>query len=262
MAEAAQQARGCLKISIPQKHPAAGPARAVFSTSNISPKNHLDNVTQEPVVLFARVSSETQDCGRQLRDLQRHATHAGYQVVATIAEKLSGSRRSRARRPDLDQLLTLARSGRVRQVLVTELSRLGRRARETRQVVEELADLKVSVFALNIQLGSLLPDGKPNPIARLVMTVLMEVDEMETERLGQRIRSGQDKAYAAGAQRGRPTGTTQDNKKLLAKYARVVKYLQSGLVVREIATLCSCSTNTVLKVKAALTAAPHVALSS
>ena len=205
-----------------------------------------------PVVLFARVSSEAQDFGRQLRDLQRHADRAGYQVVATIAEKLSGSRRSRARRPDLDQLLALARGGQVRQVLVTELSRLGRRARETRQVVEELADLQVSVFALNIQLGSLLPDGKPNPIARLVMTVLMEVDEMETERLGERIRSGQEKAYSAGAQKGRPVGTTQDAEKLKKRHPKVVKHLHNGLTVREIAELAGCSTNTVLKVKTAL----------
>jgi DNA invertase Pin-like site-specific DNA recombinase len=217
----------------------------------LSLENQVDKLIQEPlpVVLFARVSSEAQDFGRQLRELERHATRAGYQVVATIAEKLSGSRRSRAKRPDLDQLLTLARSGQVRMVLVTELSRLGRRARETRQVVEELADLKVSVFALNIQLGSLLPDGKPNPIARLVMTVLMEVDEMETERLGQRIRSGQDKAYAAGAQKGRPVGTKENEKKLKDKYPKVVNYLQDGLTVREIATLCACSTNTVLKIK-------------
>ena len=205
-----------------------------------------------PVALFARVSTKTQDFGRQLRDLQRHADRAGYQVVATIAEKLSGSRRSRAKRPDLDRLLALARGGQVRQVLVTELSRLGRRARETRQVVEELADLEVSVFALNIQLGSLLPDGKPNPIARLVMTVLMEVDEMETERLGERIRSGQEKAYSAGAQKGRPIGTVQKEEKLLARHKKVVKHLHTGLTVREIAELAGCSTNTVLKVKAAL----------
>ncbi len=206
-----------------------------------------------PVVLFARVSSEAQDFGRQLRDLERHAARAGYRVVATIAEKLSGSRRSRAKRPDLDQLLALARTGQVRQVLVTELSRLGRRARETRQVVEELADLRVSVFALNIQLGSLLPDGKANPIARLVMTVLMEVDEMETERTGERIKSGQEKAYAKGAQKGRPNGSSESAKKQLAKYPKVVKFLQAGgLSVREIAKLSSCSTNTVLKVKNAL----------
>ena len=205
-----------------------------------------------PVVLFARVSSEAQDFGRQLRELEAHARRAGYQVVATIAEKLSGSRRSRARRPDLERLLQLARAGQVRQVLVTELSRLGRRARETRQVVEELADLRVSVFALNIQLGYLLPDGKPNPMARLVMTVLMEVDEMETERLGERIRSGQAKAFAEGRQKGRPAGSRQDEDKLKKKYPKVVKHLQGGLSVREIAGLTGHSTNTVLKVKGAL----------
>lgn len=205
-----------------------------------------------PVVLFARVSSEAQDFGRQLVDTQRHADRSGYRVVATITEKLSGSRRSRAKRPDLDQLLSLARSGRIKQVLVTEMSRLGRRARETRQVVEELGDLGVSVFALNIQLGYLLPDGQVNPMARLIMSVLMEVDEMESERTSHRIRSGQEKAYSEGAQKGRPVGTTQNEEKLKKRHPKVVKHLQSGLTVREIAGLAGCSTNTVLKVKAAL----------
>ncbi|UOQ96634.1 recombinase family protein [Hymenobacter sp. 5317J-9] len=205
-----------------------------------------------PVALFARVSKEQQDFGRQLLDTQRHADRSGLQVVATIAEKLSGSRNSRARRPDLDELLHLAKSGRIRMVLVTELSRLGRRARETRAVVEQLADLGVSVFALNIQLGYLLPDGKVNPMARLVMTVLMEVDEMETERLSHRIRSGQAVAFAGGAQKGRPAGTTQDADKLLAKYPKVVKLLRKGNVVRDIAEAAGCSSNTVLKVKRAL----------
>ncbi|WP_375418147.1 recombinase family protein [uncultured Hymenobacter sp.] len=205
-----------------------------------------------PVVLFARVSSEAQDFGRQLVDLQRHAERGGQQVVATIAEKLSGSRRSRSRRPDLDELLALARTGRIKEVLVTELSRLGRRARETRKIVEELADLGVSVFALNIQLGSLLPGGKPNPIARLVMTVLMEVDEMETERTSHRIRSGQAKAYAEGAQKGRPVGTTQGDEALLKKWDKVAKLLRRDISIREAMGIAKCSKFTVQKVRAAL----------
>ncbi|MBF9239482.1 recombinase family protein [Hymenobacter sp. BT683] len=215
-----------------------------------------------PVALFARVSKEAQDFGRQLLDTQRHADRSGYEVVATIAEKLSGSRRSRAKRPDLDQLLHLAKSGRIRMVLVTELSRLGRRARETRAVVEELADLGVSVFALNIQLGYLLPDGKVNPMARLVMTVLMEVDEMETERMGHRIKSGQAAAFAAGAQKGRPAGSTKSSAQTISKYPKVVEHLQKRLSVRDVAKLANCSTNTVQKVKTALEAAATAALSS
>ena len=209
-----------------------------------------------PVAIFARVSTEAQDFGRQLLDCQAHAEHTGRRVVATIAEKLSGSRRSRARRPDLDELLRLARTGQIREVLVTELSRLGRRARETRQVVEELGDLGVSVFALNIQLGYLLPGGKVNPMARLVMTVLMEIDEMETERMGHRIKSGQARAYAQGAQKGRPVGTTKNSAQIVSKYPKVVRHLQNTLLtVRQVAELAGCSTNTVLKVKAALSAA-------
>ena len=108
-----------------------------------------------PVATFARVSKEAQDFGRQLIDTQRHAERAGYQVVDTIAEKLSGSRSTRARRSALDQFMGLAKAGRIRMVLVTEMSWLGRRARETRAMVGQLADLGVSVFALNIQFGYL-----------------------------------------------------------------------------------------------------------
>lgn len=205
-----------------------------------------------PVVLFARVSSESQDFERQLIDTRRHAEATNCRVVATISEKLSGTRRSRAKRPDLDQLMALARSGKVKMVIVTELSRLGRRPRETRDVVEGLGDLGVSVFALNIMMGYLLPSGEVNPFARLLMILLMEVDGMETNGTSHRVRSGQARAYAAGAQKGRPVGTIQTVDKLLLKYPKVIKYLRAGLAVREAAAAAGVSTNTVLKVKNAL----------
>lgn len=207
-----------------------------------------------PVALFARVSSQAQDFGRQLVDLQRHADRQQYQVVATIAEKLSGSRNSRARRPDLDQLLQLARAGQIQKVLVTELSRLGRRARETRQVVEELMDMGVSVYALNIGLETLLPTGKRNSMAGLVMTVLMEVDEMESERNRERSSSGQEKAWAKGKQKGRPAGTGKSDAELLLQYPKVVQRLNEGRSVRETHLLCQVATGTVQKVKKALQA--------
>jgi DNA invertase Pin-like site-specific DNA recombinase len=202
-----------------------------------------------PVLIFARVSKESQDFGRQLVDLQRHADQHGYQVVATIAEKLSGSRNSRAKRPDLDELMTLASAGTVKKVLVTELSRLGRRARETRQVIEELQDLGVSVYAQNIGMETLLDTGKPNSMMRIVMAVLMEVDEMESERISVRSKSGQQHAWSQGKQKGRPTGTAKAAEQLLKDYPKVVKYLQSGNSVRETAKLCGCSKNTVQKVR-------------
>jgi hypothetical protein len=74
----------------------------------LSLNDQVDKLTNDapvPVVLFARVSSEAQDFGRPLRDLERHAARAGCEVVATIAEKLSGSRRRRAQRPAPNKLL-------------------------------------------------------------------------------------------------------------------------------------------------------------
>ena len=96
------------------------------------------------VAIFTRVSKKSQDTDRQSTELKAYARRQGYQIVASIEEKISGSTKNE-QRPLLQQLLSLAAGGQLDKVLVSEISRLGRRTSEVLQILEQLEKWGVSV---------------------------------------------------------------------------------------------------------------------
>lgn len=195
--------------------------------------------------IFVRVSKQSQDYERQIHDLTAYAERQGYTVVKTIAEKVSGAK-SNDERHGITELLSLAASGGIQKVLVTEVSRLGRRTSEVLRVLEELSDRGVSVYAQNYNLETLTPDGKRNPIASLLFTLL------ERETLVERINSGLAEARRKGKTLGRPIGTAKDNEQFLKENAPVVRLLKQDFSYRQVAKLAGVSVNTVRKVKSFL----------
>ena len=204
-----------------------------------------------PVALFVRVSKQAQDYERQIADLTNYAERQGYTVVQTIAEKISGSKRNDERK-GIAELLELANNKRITKVLVTEVSRLGRRTSDVLNVIEELTEHGVSVYAHNYHLETLTPQGKRNPIASLLFTLLAEFARLEKETLIERIHSGLDNARRKGKTLGRPHGTTKHDTALLKEYASVVRLLKQEFSLRQTATLAGVSINTVRKVKNAM----------
>ncbi|RYF39912.1 MAG: recombinase family protein, partial [Cytophagaceae bacterium] len=79
----------------------------------------------QQAVIFVRVSKKEQDYQRQVEDLRAVAQSQAVQVVAEIAEKISGAKRNQERE-GIQQLLELGRRGAIQKVLVSEVSRLGR----------------------------------------------------------------------------------------------------------------------------------------
>lgn len=208
-----------------------------------------------PVALFVRVSSRGQDYSRQIADLTLVAERQGYTVVHIISETGSATKRSNVQRPEVEQLLALCRAKVIRKVLVTEFSRLGRRRSETPALMEAITQAGVSIYAHNLGLETLLANGKRNPIAGIVITVMIEIDAMETERLSERILSGLANARRKGIRLGRPPGSTKDGQQLLQAYPGVVKDLKAGLSIRQTAAFRELSKDTIQRIKKAMTQA-------
>jgi len=169
----------------------------------------------------------------------------------------SATKRSNVDRPELDNLLDLCRSKTIRKVLVTDFSRLGRRRSETPALMEAITQAGVSIYAHNLggpplRLETLQSNGKRNPVASIVIAVMIEIDAMETERLSERILSGLDQARRNGTRLGRPPGTKKAKEELVAAYPGVVKDLKNGLSVRQTAVIRKVSTDTVQRVKRAM----------
>ena len=204
----------------------------------------------QQAVIFVRVSKKEQDYQRQVEDLRTVAQSQAVQVVAEISEKISGAKRNQDRE-GIQQLLELSRRGAIQKVLVSEVSRLGRSTVEVLQIVEELTQLGVSIYVQNFGIET-LKNGKRNPVAQFMFTLLAEFARLERETLRERILSGMDEARRQGITIGRPVGATEEKAIFLKKYAAVVRQLRAGLSVRKKAKLCGVAINTVRKVKVLL----------
>lgn len=202
-------------------------------------------------VIYARVSSvgDRQSTDRQIEDLTRYADAKGIEVVRTFQEHISGARTNREREV-LAECLEFCRAERPGALMVTELSRLGRSTVEVLKAVEDLTAVGVNVYILDIDLSTLDGEGKENPVAKMVLTVLALGAEMERKLILGRLNSGRELAKKRGVTMGRPKGATDD---LLQKYPEVVKHLRKGKnSIREIAKLTGVSVSTIQRVKASL----------
>lgn len=208
-------------------------------------------VKPTPVALFVRVSKQAQDLDRQIHDLSRFADEQGWIIVTTITEKISGATEN-DKRKGIAELVHLAKQKKIAKVLVTEVSRLGRRTGDVLSVIEALSECGVSVVAHNYRLETLTPEGKRNPVAALLFTFLAEFARLERETLVERIHSGLEQARRRGKTLGRPHGSTKSSEQVLTDYPRVVRCLRKGLSLRQTAAIAEVSINTVRKVKTAM----------
>lgn len=201
-----------------------------------------------PVAILVRVSTNKQETSRQISELESHAASKGYEVVVTEKETISG-RATDEERSGLRNVEELARSGRIKKVLVHEVSRLARKNSVVHRFVETLEEYKVSLYWHAQGVETLLTNGKRNPAAGIMLALLAEVARSEVETLTERIRSGLAEAKRKGVTLGRPKGTTLNPKALLQKHKDIVRLLKAGQSVRNAAKISGKGASTVQRVK-------------
>jgi len=115
------------------------------------------------VAIFTRVSSVTarQENNHQVNSLIELCEKNNWKVIEVIREKGSGGKRIKDR-PSIQKLLMIAEAGKIQKVVISEVSRLGRKVKEGITVIEQLAEMGVSIFIENIGMETLLSNGKEN----------------------------------------------------------------------------------------------------
>jgi len=202
-----------------------------------------------PVAILVRVSTKRQETERQVHELRAVADARGWSVVEVVEEDgVSGAAKD-ADRHGLARVEELAAAGAIQKVLVHEVSRVGRRPAVVHGFVERLLDLRVSLYWHSQRIETMLPSGKRNPAAGMMLAVLAEMALAERETLRERIVSGLEAARRRGRRLGRPVGTVMPPEALLAKHGDVARLLRAGKSLRDVAGRTGKGTSTVKRIK-------------
>ncbi len=199
------------------------------------------------VIIYARVSTSTQDYERQLDELRSYSKRMGYEVVKEFSEKISGAKKVEEREA-LTDLLNFVRNNEVDKVLIYECSRLSRRAVDFLSVIELLSEQGVSVYIHQNGLETLQPDGKPNPIAQLVLGILAQFNSMERGLIRSRMESGYKHYRSCGGVVGRKKGYRKTDEQMKTQYAEELRLLRKGYSLANVRKLTGTAINTLRKV--------------
>jgi len=200
------------------------------------------------VVIYSRVSLQTQDYKRQTEELKEYAHKMGFQVVSIFEEKISGGKYNEER-PKLMAMINFIKENKIDKVLCWELSRIGRNTIEVLKTIKLLNDNCISLFIKNYNIETLNEMCEINPLSQFMIQILTSVSEMEKTTIRQRVKSGYDSFRKAGGKVGRKEGFRKDTDALLAEHKDAVKLLKQGLSVRKVMKLTDKSSGTIQKVK-------------
>ncbi len=200
------------------------------------------------VIIYARVSTEIQEYDRQIDELKDYANRMSYQVVKVFCEKVSGAKKV-AEREQLSELLNYVEAHYIDKVLIYECSRLSRRIVDFLQVIEQLTEKGISLFILQNGLETLQADGKPNPIAQLVLGMIAQFNSMERGLIRSRMESGYNHYRALGGKVGRKTGYRKSQDDMREEYAEEIRLLKKGISLRNVSKITHTSVNTLRKVR-------------
>jgi DNA invertase Pin-like site-specific DNA recombinase len=211
------------------------------------------NTPPIPVAILVRVSTNKQETSRQLHELQAIADARNWNVVEICEETVSGNADLQDR-SGLRRVEELARAGKIKKVLAHEVSRVARRPSVAHCFVEMLEEFGVSLYWHAHNIETLLPSGKRNPAAAIMLALLAEMARAERDTLRERILSGLEQAKRKGVRLGRPRGSRVTPADFLKKHADVVRLLKNGQSVRNAAKISGKGASTVQRVKLAVPA--------
>ena len=206
----------------------------------------------EQVAILARVSTRGQDYERQVVELTDYCQRMNWEVVKVFANKVSGATRN-ADREEISRLVEYVKENRLNRVVCLEISRLGGNTLEALKVINYLNENGVSLHIKNYNLNTLNPDGKVNPVASLICTILLEIASMERLTIKERMESGRNqyiaKCRAEGIKMGRPSTYRKSDESYKDQYHQEIGLLRKGISLRNVQKITGTSLGTLQKVK-------------
>ncbi len=177
------------------------------------------------VAAYARVSTETQDLEVQFDEIRQHLAQRGLTLVATYSDVASGAKENR---PEFHRLLADAARRKFEAVIVQRFDRAARSVKQLVATLDHLRRCRVAFVSIKEDVDTSTPAGE------LIFHVMAAIGQFERALIGDRIRSGLQRARALGRRIGRPRkGVSQEQVRALR---------QTGLSYRAIGRRLNIST--------------------
>lgn len=149
------------------------------------------------------------------------------------------------------ELIQLVEQGKVVEVVVEELSRLGRNTINVISTLHYLEEHNVNVVVRNMGNLQSRVNGKKNPVWNLITNIMSSLYEMERENILERTEMGRKMYVLNGGKLGRKNGTNENIQTFLnkPKSIQIISLLEKGKSVRDICGRLRVSPKTIVKIK-------------
>ena len=178
-------------------------------------------------ILYTRVSSLEQKTDRQT------VNSSSYDLV--VEDKCSGSIPFFEREGG-KKIKTLIDMGCKLELDVHAIDRIGRDLLDILNTILFFNSNKIAIYFVSQGLPTLNNKGEENAVAKMVISILGVVAEMEKKNINERTREGIEIAKALGKYKGRNQGTKEDVHYFLSKpkNKKVMEYIKKGFKNSEI----------------------------
>ena len=208
-------------------------------------------------VLLCRCSTEKekglQDYQYQIDTLSGICKKRDWEIVKVFGGYVSGAAPIEERQDILD-LIAYVKESKIDFCCATEISRVSRDLITGVQIIRTLADNGVNLYLANYNLSTLDDNGKISPVTSLILTITLEISQLERQQIRTRMQMG----YSAYLQRrkedkslklGRPSTYRKSEQEYREQYSKELSLLRKGISLRNVQQLTGTAIGTLRKLK-------------
>ena len=193
-----------------------------------------------------------QDYQYQIDTLTEICKKRDWEIVKVFGNYVSGAAPIEERQEILD-LIAYVKENDVDYCCATEISRVSRDLITGVQIIRTLADNGVNLFLANYNLFSLDESGKISPVTSLILTITLEISQLERQQIKTRLNMG----YRAYLERRKNNpelrlgrqGYQKSEDAYREEYAKELSLMRKGISMRNVRQLTGTSLGTLQKLK-------------
>ena len=142
-------------------------------------------------VAYLRVSTQDQSLERQYDDIKKFASTKKLTLVQIFEDKISGSKTKTDERVGFNQMETYLKLNEdVKNILVLEISRLGRKNNDIQNVVEKYIEKGINIHIDDLDISTLDKKGNRSFASEIMISLLGVMAANEARLVSSRISSG------------------------------------------------------------------------